>query len=300
MHRLVFSNALDAIPSARPPKLHPHRSHVWMMLQSALLLLGCLASLPNFLWATPTQDPLFGNNPDPFGQESSLGLFDNPYEFSATYQYNPKTLQGRIYLTAKLAGKYHIFSTTQAAGGPSPTIIKIAGKQAKLSGPFIPDRAPDIDRNSEFWPGLDVEQFSSTVTWTAPIQLNEAPGDQPGPIELTVEGQVCEKNCIPIRDEKVQAKFDGLVEVKEESLALGTFREPDSMVEWKIHLSKSSVKPGERMELVLEAIPDKDFHIYKLDPKDNTTENRTHLVLTQKAGIELLNLSSINAQYAKT
>jgi thiol:disulfide interchange protein len=253
-------------------------------LASFVLLALLTASLFPVL-AESGQDPLFGKSGDGFGQELSLGLFDNPYEFSASYEVNPKTLKGRVSLTTKLSGKYHIFSTTQAPGGPSPTVIKLAGKLAKLTGPFVPDRAPEVDRSSEFWPGLDVEQFSNTVTWTAPIQFAQSPGDKPEPIQLTVEGQVCEKNCIPIRDETVQASFSGWIEEKEESLALGTFREPDSMVEWKIHLSKSSVKPGEKMELILEANPDKDFHIYKLDPKDKTTENRTHLVLTQKAGV---------------
>jgi thiol:disulfide interchange protein len=249
------------------------------------LLLAITAPLGTYLRAEPLQDPVFGGKTDGFGQDLSLGLFDNPYEFSATYQIDPKTLKGRVSLTTKLSGKYHIFSTTQAAGGPSPTVIKLIGKQAKLLGPFVPDRAPEVDRNSEFWPGLDVEQFSDKVTWTAPIEFAQPPGEKPGPIELTVEGQVCEKNCIPIRDEKVSASFDGWIEIKQESLALGTFREPDSMVEWKIHLSKSSVKPGEKMELILEANPNQDFYIYKLDLKDKTTENRTHLVLTQKAGV---------------
>ena len=245
---------------------------------AALFLLAALSSCQIPVLGQPGQDPLFG-------QDLSLGLFDNPYEFSASYEVNPKTLKGRVSLTAKLSGKYHIFSTTQAPGGPSPTVIKLSGKEAKLTGPFVPDRAPDIDRNSPVWPGLDVEQFSDNVTWIAPIQFAQSPGDKPEPIELRVEGQVCEENCIPIRDEKVPASFAGWIEEKEESLALGTFREPDSMVEWKIHLSKSSVKPGEKMELILEATPDKDFHIYKLDPKDKSIENRTHLVLTQKAGV---------------
>jgi thiol:disulfide interchange protein len=254
------------------------------------VLLGLFVALPTWTGGAVSgqdslEDSFLGGNANGFGQDLSLGLFDNPYEFSATYELNPKTLKGRVVLSAKLSGKYHIFSTTQAAGGPSPTVIKLLGKQAKIVGPFVPDRAPEIDRNSEFWPGLNVEQFSNQVTWTAPIQFSESPGEKPGPIELSVEGQVCEKNCIPIRDEKVKATFTNWVQEKEESLALGTFREPDSTVEWKIYLSKSSVKPGEKLELIFEANPDKDFHIYKLDPKDNTIENRTHLVLTQKAGV---------------
>ena len=248
-----------------------------------------------WLWiplVTMGQDPLFDGaagglgTAGGLGQDFSLGLFDNPYEFSASYQIDPKTRKGKVSLTAKLSGKYHIFSTTQAPGGPSPTVIKLLGKQAKLSGPFVPDRPPEVDKNSESWPGLAVEQFSNTVTWSAPIEWTESLETKPGRIELTIEGQVCEKNCIPIRDEKVPAEFSGWVESKDEALAMGEFREPDSMVEWKIHLSKSTVKPGDKLELILEATPDKDFHIYKLDLKDPVLENRTHLVLTQKFGVK--------------
>ncbi|MEI6524722.1 MAG: hypothetical protein WCP62_01760, partial [Planctomycetota bacterium] len=174
---------LPLIIQATRPSATFARRHRVSPLVTLVWLVSLVCCYGTMLRAESGQDPLFGQSAGGFGQDFSFGALDNPYEFSATYELNPKTLKGRVSLTTKLSGKYHIFSTTQAPGGPSPTVIKIAGikiagKLAKLSGPFVPDRPPEVDRNSEFWPGLDVEQFSDKVTWTAPIQLAQAPGDK--------------------------------------------------------------------------------------------------------------------------
>ena len=223
-----------------------------------------------------------------FGADGQAALFGTPYSFSGTYQVDPKSLKGKVTVTAKMTGKYHIFSTTQGPGGPTPTVIKLVSKDLKLTGPFVPDRSPEVENNSEFWPGLAVEQFHDSVTWTAPVLFSASPGEMPSPIELTLDGQVCEKNCIPILAEKIEATFSGWIEAAPNATPTGVFREADSPIEWKAQLSRSVVKPGDKLELILEATPDKDFHIYKLDPKEDVTENRTLLVLTQKAGIKAM------------
>ena len=269
---------------------------LWALLAT---LLGVFLAGPGqvALAAQPLAAQPFVQPPDGFpGLDFGLGdadgaqggLFDNPYEFSGSYQVDPKSLKGKVSVTAKLAGKYHIFSTTQGPGGPSPTIIKAMGKEFKVTGPFVPDHAPEVENNSEFWPGLAVEQFHDTVTWTAPILFSAPVGEKPASIELSLDGQVCEKNCIPIRSEKIEASFAGWIEEASKAAASGLYRETDSPIEWKAHLSRSVVKPGDKLELILEATPDKEFHIYKLDPKEDVTESRTLLVLTQKAGVKAL------------
>jgi len=57
---------------------------------TALFLLAALSSCQIPVLGQPGQDPLFG-------QDLSLGLFDNPYEFSASYEVNPKTHKGRVF-----------------------------------------------------------------------------------------------------------------------------------------------------------------------------------------------------------
>lgn len=214
-------------------------------------------------------------------------MLDDPYEITATYEVDRTTGKGKLHVSVQLFGGYHIFSTTQGPGGPTPTVIKIVDDWAKATGPFVPSTQPEIELNSEFFPNVQVEQFHDSVTWTAPIAINKPLEASLGPLRVTLEGQVCEKNCIPIRDARCDATFTGFLEPEVVHGTPGEFHEADSTVQWKAHLSKSSVKPGETIELVLEATPDPEYHIYKLDPKDDTTENRTLLVLTQKAGVKV-------------
>ena len=123
--------------------------------------------------------------------------------------------KGRLTVRVQLFGGYHIFSTTQGPGGPTPTAIKIVDDWVKMSGPLVPNAPPEIEMNSEFWPGLQVEQFHDSVTWTAPLVFDKPVSDKPTAILLTLTGQVCEKNCIPIRDDKFEASFSGFTEVEQ-------------------------------------------------------------------------------------
>jgi thiol:disulfide interchange protein len=226
------------------------------------------------------------------GLDLAGGGSDTPYEVSATYSVErgaqkDGAQKGRLTVTVQLFGGYHIFSTTQGPGGPTPTAIKIVDDWVKMTGPLVPSAPPEIEMNSEFWPGLQVEQFHDSVTWTAPLVFDKPVSDKPTAILLTLTGQVCEKNCIPIRDDKFEASFSGFTEVEQPKGTPGVLREDDSPVEWNIQLSKSTVKPGESLELILSAATDPEFHIYKLDPNDETTENRTLLVVSQKAGVKV-------------
>ena len=232
----------------------------------------------------PFQVPSGSNSKKAGGFSLGLPQSAEPYEITATYEIDRSTRKGKLHVTVELFDGYHIFSTTQGPGGPIPTTIKIAEDWANTTGPFVPNAPAQIELNSEFFPNIAVEQHVEIVTWTAPILFTGPMDKAPGPLSIVLQGQVCEKNCIPIRDAKAEATFSGFIEPAAEVGKLGEFHERDSAVEWKIRLNKRVVKPGESLELVLEATPDPEYHIYKLDPQDDVTENRTLLVLTQKAG----------------
>lgn len=221
-----------------------------------------------------------------FDDGLGLALFGEPYEMTARYEVDRQTRKGRLHVTVELFNGYHIFSTTQGPGGPTPTTIKILSDWAKTTGPFVPSAPPKIELNSPAFPNVPVEQHEEIVTWTAPIAISGELSESPPALEIALEGQVCEENCIPIRDAKASAEFAGFLEPVASAGTPGEFLETDSAVRWKIRLNKNQVKPGETLELICEAIPDPEFHIYKLDPHDTVTENRTLLVLTQKAGVK--------------
>jgi thiol:disulfide interchange protein len=223
--------------------------------------------------------------PGPKGFDlGALGGLETPYEFSAEYEVDRETGRGKVRVTATLSDGYHIFSTTQPPGGPVATVLKVLTPGIQVTGPFVPDTPPDIELNSPVFVNIPIEQHHEKVTWTAPIQLPQPISESPTPLEVQVDGQVCEESCIPVRAEKVEAAFAGFIEAPRATVAAEVFREKDSAVEWRIRLDRSIVAPGGKMELILEAVPDPEFHLYRLDLDDPETKFRTLLTITQKAG----------------
>ncbi len=110
--------------------------------------------------------------------------------------------RGRLELEAALSPYWHIYSTTQPAGGPTRTKIKITGPaDVKLGAPFTPDQQPAKSISSTY-NGLTVEEHEGTVVWSAPIAV---PADFAEPIDLSVSGLVCRADdengrCMPVRE----------------------------------------------------------------------------------------------------
>jgi len=213
----------------------------------------------------------------------------NPWEFSATYEAEEGGGRGRVSLSVKLEDGHHIFSTTQPPGGPSATVITLVSPGVKLAGPFTPDTSYDVLLDVLGFEGLRVEQHHDAVVWTAPVVFEPALGESPMTLNLKIDGQVCRESCIPVRGEQVKADFQGFYASAKKATSSGPFREPESPVSWAVSIDKSTAKPGEKLNLVLVAKPDPEFHIYKYDPKyvpvDSITVSRTLLAVTNKAGL---------------
>lgn len=208
-----------------------------------------------------------------------------PYSFSAIYEAEEGGQRGRVTVSVKLEDGHHIFSTTQPPGGPSATVISFASPGITLAGPFSPDSSFEVSTNEVGFEGLRVEQHHDAVSWTAPVTFAVPITANPAPLVVKVDGQVCRESCIPVRGEEVKAEFKGFYASAKSATGKGPFREPESTVAWSISIDKSTVKPGDQLNLILSAKPDKGFHIYKYDPMDPAVDSRTLLVLTNKAGL---------------
>ena len=167
---------------------------------AAVLRFGCLAALlsPCVVAAQPPIDPAsFGLGPasgssDATSKPSAGGglsagveLFGNlslPDQDDPSSAANPDTPvvwsaeirrtgsdRGRLSITAELGADWHLYSVTQPAGGPKPTVIKIISPGVKTVAPFQPDQPPSRSM-SELYGGLMIEEHAGTVTWTAPVQ----------------------------------------------------------------------------------------------------------------------------------
>ena len=252
-------------------------------LALTLALVLCIPML-----ASADGDKGKGGKPKVFSQ---LGLDfggsqnKTPWTFSASYEVEQGGQRGRVTVQVKLDEGHHIFSTTQPSGGPSATVISVQSPGVSLAGPFSPDSSFEVSLTEAGFEGLRVEQHHDSVIWTAPVTFSTPVSVTPTALSIKIDGQVCRESCIPIRGEEVKAEFKGFYASAKSETSKGPFRELSSPIAWTVSLDKSTVKPGERLNLVLSAKPDPEFHIYKYDSLDRATDSRTLLVLTNKAGL---------------
>ena len=146
------------------------RSAFLVVLAMSLLALPVSAQNPG---------EAFGNQLESAGDinvfpDFSLGGFggdtEEPIELSAKY-FADASGDGRVEIQASVASFWHIYSTTQKSGGPTPTSLKITSPETvKLTGAFQPDHQPAKSISSDF-DGMTIEEFGGVVTWSAPVSM---------------------------------------------------------------------------------------------------------------------------------
>ena len=138
---------------------------------------------------------------------------DKPAIFSAEY-VRIDSATGRLSVTAKLGRGYHVYSVTQAEGGPTPTTIQVDEQSVvKVIGSFEPDRPP-LQSENKAWPGLTIEEHNDKVVWSAKIGLSS---EFSSPIKVVVKSLVCmtDGSCTPF-DESLVAEMQVDVAVDED------------------------------------------------------------------------------------
>lgn len=257
-----------------------------------LALLGCC-------WIAPAQaQDSFGGGADLF-PDFSLGGFGEetaePVQWQATYKISENG-KGKLDVTATLGSGWHIYSMTQPAGGPTPTTLTLKSPpEVKLTGKFAPDRKPHSSVSSVY-KGLTVEEFESSVTWSAMIQ---APAGFDGKITVQVNGLVCKEACVPV-SETLEAVAVGDSDAHADSVQLTSevnpesslfrdvakpFRDGDYAVEWTAFVFPSTLKAGQWGELIFTATPDATYHVYETAVDD--ADLSTNFVVTEKSDLKV-------------
>jgi len=211
------------------------------------------------------------------------GLSDKKVEFKAQYELENGSKNGRLTVTAVIADGWHVFSTTQAPGGPKPSKLKVKSDFVKLTGPFAADHPPEIGSADEVWPGLPLEEFHEKVTWTAPFELISDIDPSKTEIETEFDGQVCQESCIEVR-ETFAAKFAGNYGSAEKSTSL---KPKNTHATWSATMTPSKLKPGESGKIVIKAVPDPKYHVYTFINDTKSTDYRTLIVPSIKSGLEV-------------
>lgn len=220
------------------------------------------------------------------------GLFDkaqfpgeadsgDPITVEAAFKRAEGTRQGRLEVTAKLKPMWHVYSVTQGKGGPLPTKIQLAGADAKVTGPFVPDEEP-LRSVSEQWPGVNIEEHEEKVVWTAPIEFAGSAKPDDAKLTVNIEGLTCQPggSCIPF-EKKLSASFAGTYQPTKTP---AVFRDKDSAVQWKIQFESQEVKAGDVAKLRVTAIPDDGYHVYAAATDDR--QFATNFVITRKGPLK--------------
>lgn len=134
-------------------------------------------------------------NPPDFDQFGGGNSFGQPAERVTAESYfnlKPDSQLGKVYVEATIAPEWHMYSVTQAKGGPTRTVIKLLDtEEYKIIGPWEPDSEPHIVYDKGF--KIDTEQHEGMITWSAPIKFSEGVDAKSVKIEFKFTGQVCDK-----------------------------------------------------------------------------------------------------------
>jgi suppressor for copper-sensitivity B len=133
---------------------------------------------------------LFGSAPS-----SAKSVVSLRAQFTAPSDGKP----GYLFITATIEPGWHIYSITQAAGGPIATKIEASPPPGvSIAGAFQPSVPPEKKKEPEAFGDLPIETHQGTVTWYAPIDVMV--GLDPAKLEIRgkVTVQPCDANaCLP-------------------------------------------------------------------------------------------------------
>ncbi len=188
-------------------------------------------------------------------------------ELFASFTVAERGRDGELSVTARMLPDWHIYSLTQARGGPMRSELSVApSSEFELTGKFRPDREPHARRVQEF--RVPVEEHEDQVIWSAPIRLAEGVDPQSLNIHVRYDGQVCSDvgGCIPQENVQLVAEFAGYTSTG------GEYRADKSHVTILGHVVPAVAAPGSRVKLVLAAAPDDKWHVYARQEKPKAAD----------------------------
>lgn len=187
------------------------------------------------------------------------------YTFSGDFTLNEASRIGSLNITLDIKPDWHGYSQKKLAGQKPTKFTVTQSDQFKVTGPFVPSVDPIQKQNVLDEP---VEEFSGSVTWTAPIELAAGVDEKTLEIKVRVSGQVCndKAGCIPFDPglATVEATFLKYVDVAK-SAGETRFRAPNGHAEISGELVQANVAPGGTAQLKITATMDAGWHIYRLE-----------------------------------
>jgi DsbC/DsbD-like thiol-disulfide interchange protein len=100
-----------------------------------------------------------------------------------------------VALTATIDEGWHLYSTTQPAGGPVPTKIAVLGAGFSQGGTLAFPK-PTVHPDPNF--GINVETYEKAVTFTVPVRVDKGAHVGTDTVVVTARYQSCNATlCLP-------------------------------------------------------------------------------------------------------
>jgi len=235
-----------------------------------------------------------------FANAPGLGDFlgdgggENEIKLSGSFKVDRGQRTGVLEIHAALAREWHVYALDQQ-GGPGPAKISVPpGSPVRVTGPFQPDRPPEVRKVEVF--EVPLREHYGQVTWSAPIELAADADAETVRFQAVFDGQICNDSvgCKPIFGEKIEIAFGGYSGVAPESpsapaapptVAAPTpvpfmaadassvpagneYRAARAHVALRGQVEPAVVAAGGKLTLVISAVPDASWHVYAYEPQD--------------------------------
>lgn len=208
-------------------------------------------------------------------------------EMTAKFHVTKGSSKGRLVVEATISPEWHTYSTTQPAGGPQASTLKVPDSvDVRLTGPFAPDRDPHKEPSTAFTDNdgkpLTEETFEEKVVWTAPLELTASVKPEDLEIAVNYNGQICHGSggCIP-QTFKLVAKFAGYDEPQQTA---GLYRPEGSNVAIRGRIEPGVVVPGGKAKLIITATAEPKWHVYELQNQAGESTNKPTLIVVSRKG----------------
>lgn len=197
-----------------------------------------------------------------------LGNVENerPLELTGEYKIANGKREGILSVKATMSPGWHVYSTTQKAGGPLPSRITVEpSKDFELARPFVASRPPHVKPPDENF-RVPSEEYAVEVVWTAPFRVSESADPAKLDFSVVYDGLVCQDSgsCMPINKSPVPVVHAGDTAIP----TRGEYSNPRVHAKIRGEVSPRTVQPGGTVKLKLTAEPAKNFHVYALAERD--------------------------------
>ncbi len=255
-----------------------------------------------------------------FGSGSSIGIGPGAgSDIVKTSAYFTAPQAGKpamLFVTAEIAPDWHIYSITQAPGGPTKTKLSLAqSPDYKLAGEFKPLNQPTVHHYDDIYPGLPVEEHEKNISWAAPIEIATGVDISKLQISGAVNAQACAKECLMPQDYKFVARLGsgehearlspaqdaGKTAAVSKDIGVGAPQPNSADSAWSARYQPAASQvtltgvlrpgvttPGSVARLIINADPSPGWHIYALADKDpHDVSEPTLIVVAESSGLRI-------------